>query len=230
MDKRNLLAAGIVAAVWASATFAGQATITDGAGYLNGTDGTGGAFTVTTVVPYNGEHGGPGGSVNSFSSFCIERNEYLSFGSTYFTDITTGAVNGGIAGGNPDPLDSATALLYRTFRDSGLINGTLIDDSAKVTSLQHAMWYIEQEMALGDLNAVALGFVTWAQSNAVAGNLYGVRVLNLYTGYNAQTGAFSGNSQDLLTIVPLPNAAWMGLGLLATAGGVSYLRRRSSLA
>jgi hypothetical protein len=40
----------------------------------------------------------------------------------------------------------------------------------------------------------------------------------------------SPNQQDQLVLVPLPTAAWMGLGLLASAAGVSYARRRSVVA
>jgi hypothetical protein len=51
-----------------------------------------------------------------------------------------------------------------------------------------------------------------------------VRVLRLWTTFS--DGTYSGNSQDLLTIIPLPPAGWAGLGTLSAALGISVIRRR----
>ena len=95
MCTRQILAAAAIAVFSISPALGGEVTMTDASlPYLNGTDGTGGAFTVTTVSGYNGEHGGPGGSANSFSWFCIERNEIITFGSNYYMQISAAAING----------------------------------------------------------------------------------------------------------------------------------------
>ena len=90
--------------------------VTQTAGYYSG---TGGEFAVTP----NGELAAAIGSSNPFPSFCLEKNEYISMGSTYDALLNTGAVKGGVAGQEPanfDPLDPKTAYLYTRFLDGTL--------------------------------------------------------------------------------------------------------------
>jgi hypothetical protein len=52
-------------------------------------------------------------------------------------------------------------------------------------------------------------------------------VLRLWANYS--NGQFSGNRQDQLTLIPLPPAAWAGLGSLAGVMAIGYVRRRKQL-
>lgn len=231
-----LLAATIVAALLAADASAGRVYVTDGTGIYDGGDASGGAFTINQVQDYNGVMGGVGGSASSFLTFCIEFNEHIGFNKFYYTKIDTVAVNGGVGGPSPDPLSSATALLYSTFRAGGLINGLAIDSPARISSLQYAIWRLEDEIAQdsgGNWSTISPGInqayvplakamVQWAQTNA-NGSLYNVRVLQLW---NNQ--AMNDNAQDQLTIVvPSPAASLAGAGLLGSwVLGASIRRRR----
>ncbi|MDX2132708.1 MAG: hypothetical protein SFY69_11725 [Planctomycetota bacterium] len=101
------------------------------------------------------------------------------------------------------------------------------------SAVQWAIWYAENELSdadittYGDATVRALGMriFNWANQSSVHGNTLGqVRVLRLWTGFNSQTGVYSGNSQDQLTLIPLPSGA-----ALAFAGmGVLAIRRRTT--
>lgn len=253
MMKQRIVCCAAMLVVGAGAVSAladGRVTVTDATGDYNGSDGSGGAFTVTRSTPqangdFNGIYGdnrrlGDGRADTSFLSFCLEVTEHLSFGSTYYTQIATSAANGGAGGGNPDPLSSTTALLYHEFRNmvsdasvgsvatGGRFNGLLgaVLTSAETTAIQQAIWYSENE--IGSISGDALAIYNWANTNN-DGSLYNVRVLRLWTGWTAQ-GGYSGNSQDLLTIVPLPPAAWAGIASLSGIGIFGIIRRRKQLA
>ena len=51
-----------------------------------------------------------------FETFCVEYNEHFTPGSTFYYGISQGAINGGISGGNPDPISRGTAWLYLQLR------------------------------------------------------------------------------------------------------------------
>ena len=55
-----------------------------------------------------------------FETFCIEGNEYFNPGRTYYYSISQAAINGGISGGNPDPISMGTAWLYLNFAQGRL--------------------------------------------------------------------------------------------------------------
>ncbi len=260
----GLVTAAVALTAAGTALGAGQIKIgTDPAstsGRYNGTDPSGGAFVITKVT--DGDHGLFGGNRTagdnttlateynkrltsggvelSFLSFCIERNEYIANGGTYFTELSTSARFGGEGGasGGQDPLGSPTALLYSQFRQIGydgvvpntLFNGLITDgvwNSDDSTALQMAIWKSENENV--SLSGLALSLYNWAQG-AADGSLYDVRVLRLWDTYNAQTGEYSGQHQDQLTLIPLPPAAWAGLSTLAGVGFVGYVRRRKNAA
>ena len=79
-----------------------------------------------------------------FFTYCIEVNEYISINETYYANTNTAAIHGGIGGGDPDPLGSRTAWLFRQFTDGTLPGYT--GDNASQTGLQYAIWYVEQEI------------------------------------------------------------------------------------
>lgn len=188
----------------------------------------GGSFRVTTLTGYAGENGGFGGTTSSFLSFCLERNEIVNLGHNYYCTIDTVARDGGLGGGNPDPLSPVTAALYQEFRDGGSygnlagLGNNLLDTANEIRSLQRAIWHSEDELDgsgfTSDTLAVAL--YNWAVANN-NGSIGNVRVLNLWT--NSDN---TGNAQDILTIVPLPPAGWAGVASLASVFGAGYIRRR----
>ena len=199
----------------------------DGTVRFNGTQPFGGAngggeFSMTSVAGPN--------LFGNFQSFCIELNESLSGGTEYTFDLNTAAVMGGVGGGNPDPLDAKTAALYEAFATGSLAmydfdnNGDggqsgNLNRTRTAEALQAAIWEIEQERSIEDttnrqnVRDLANYYVdVLAQQLVDAGLGSRVRVLNMF---RADNGA---NSQDILVLIPLPQAgalAAMGLAGLA---------------
>lgn len=219
--QKILLIAALVAIVVSPAAAALKVTVSNHPDRAS----SGGVFTATNAST-------PAGSLPDdlvFGTFCIETNEFLGLGSTYFVTINTAAVDGGVGGGNPDPLDFKTAYLYHTYRtnasalDSCLSSGSfktnaqggnVADRKLATAQLQDAIWWIEQE---GGSNN---GLVTCA-TNAGWTSIGNVRVMNLWG-----DAAHTQNHQDLLTIIPAPGAVLLGmLGLSA----VGWIKRRRSM-
>jgi hypothetical protein len=140
--------------------------------------------------------------VHLFNSFCLETDEYLSYGTKFkVAGITESAMDGGSGGPSPDPIDQRTAYLYHHFYWGTLpgydYSGAGRDASAN--ALQKAIWYIEEEK-WGEEN-----YYTRLANNAVVGSnpwlgLGDVRVINL-------TDVNGNLRQDQLTVVPVPEPA-----------------------
>ena len=138
MKKYNILIAlagmlvvpGLHAAV--SVGSSGQITLGYGPDY--GTGGGGFAATGTS---------GDLVALGTFTTFCIEKNEYFHPGGTYNATLANGAVSGGVSGGNPDPVSMGTAWVYSQFRA-----GTLTVATPQLLSgqLQNAIWWLEGEI------------------------------------------------------------------------------------
>ncbi len=189
----------------------------------------------------------------AFYTFCVERNEIFEYNTSYLGQIATGATDGGVGGGSPDPLGATTALIYHQFRSGpGDASNPLFggagsfgagySNAFQTIAIQFAIWYSEDEFAALNVALLAnYGFSAaqkasiiddaqaifdWARANN-DGGLHGVRILSLWDEYDPTFGYY-GNRQDVLTIVPLPPSAYAGLGTLGGLLCMSHLRRRKN--
>lgn len=221
---RSLVAiAGLLGAQAVFAQFVsvgGTIRLNDGSG-----SGPGGEFVATVLS------GGSG----TFETFCLEKNEYFSYGETLrVNSISSGAMNGGVSGGvgGSDPLDNRTAYLYTQFRSgslSGYDYGNASLRAGDANALQNAIWFLE-----GEISTIGSGLSTTTQASQIAQaqnwvdeanaagwtGLGGVQVLNLYRGAN-----FATHAQDQLYITPVPEPETYVM-LLAGLGLMGFVARR----
>lgn len=140
-----------------------------------------------------------------------------------------------------DPLSKATAWLYTQFRNHTLdtshgVSYNFVQDNAHANSLQLAIWSLENELSIATTSgttsfafnndAVAKNWASVAKTQgALWSNTGNVRVLNLYDTYDARTGVFSGNHQDQLYMMPVPEPETYAM-LLAGLGLIGFTARR----
>jgi hypothetical protein len=195
------------------------------------------AATITLYDSYGNSNGGEfravsaglsfmpidltGSQSGQFETFCVEKNEYFAFGTTYYVAVSTAAVNGGVGGGNPDPLDPKTAYLYERFVTGVLADYTYsvadggVARAASADALQHVIWFIEDEEPKAWTDGDNSLMDKYYQDTLThAGSTIGdVRVLNLWGDASLATSP----AQDQLVLTPEPATtllAMIGMGLL----------------
>jgi hypothetical protein len=223
--SRSLIACALLWSVSVAAN-AGTLKLRDSHG-----SGPGGEFSVTSFTPAIHAVSLLGANVphlaNSadFQTFCVEKDEFINFNVTYYWKVSGAAEDGGIGGPSPDPLSPETAYLFAQFW-KGTLSSYFDNPLNRVTmanELQEAIWYLEEEIT--SVSGQAATWVTEAQNSGWT-DTGQVRVLNLYSGYNA--GVYSGNKQDqLVMVVPTPTGVGAGAAMLVALGIYNHRRRRS---
>ena len=206
--------AGALSAPNLFAAYDGTITfVSPGGGNANG----GGLFNVTTT-PLAGMN------LGSFGTFCLEHNENISYSGTYNYNMSSGAINGGVGGGNPDKISIGTAWLYSQFRANSAV---FAPTSQSLSDLQQAIWYLEEESgSLSVSGANGTSYYNLAVAAAAAASYanvtdpslgaYGVVALNLYNSDGTV-------AQDQLGVVPEPTTI-IAAALLLLPFGASTIR------
>jgi hypothetical protein len=180
-----------------------------------------------------------------FLSFCLEIDEHIYLDTGYYAKVSNAAEYGGAGGPSPDPLDEKTAYLYSKFLN-GTLAGFNLGNADDRDGLQLAIWRLEEEVyrtgtgkyknaatnvTLGNSATNVPKFLKAdlyyddAVANALPGNFYGIGVMQLWGSYNKLTGNFSGNKQDQLIPLSVPESTstlatlLIGIAVIATARG-----------
>jgi hypothetical protein len=178
------------------------------------------------------------GTLQGFSTFCMERLEKMSFKVDYQGSLNDRAIQGGpdfnedpnLSG---DPLSIGVAWLYNAFALGNLSGYEYSDTAARKSSaslLQRAIWMLEDEMSMDasniyvDMAINKFGSLSLAQaSNSGA---FPVQIINLYQNIGDRTY----RRQDVLVRIAdakVPDQG-MTVGLLGIGMiGLVALRRRS---
>jgi len=163
-----------------------------------------------------------------FGTFCLEKNETIYLGSVYtVSDISDGAIEGGVAGGNPDYLSDETKWLYYQFvkKENGAFG--LLTTENKNSAFQLAIWKLEEEIAdfsgyNSTLTSMAEGYIAAAENAILAGEYTGgVKVMNIVS-----FDPFGNPIQrQSMLVAPVPEPSTLLL-LGSAITGLALFRRR----
>lgn len=185
--------------------------------------------------------GGTGQSTELFRTFCLEKNEFIDFDHRGFiiTSITQDAARGGNGGGNPDPIDPATAWLFYNFTIGTLdtlVPGYSYNDTDSANALQNAIWYRENE-----ITSLPTGLATTlynisgaADATVAAANTFVLNIVwstdrhgfqGLYDNVMGPPQTNATPAQSMLYVIPEAStvAVWSILSILGL--GVAYRKK-----
>jgi PEP-CTERM motif len=224
------LAAGLAVPSLAGAT---TVTLNDYTGstaeFMNNAPNGGGPYTATTAG------GGTLGN-RDFITFCLEFNEHFSYGGTYDYTLSDSARNGGVSGGNPDPVDNATKWIYAELLTGGYSSIAAFGSGDVGGRVQEAVWFIEGEREKTDISDAsfalanyALAHQTWSKFSAKGYQVYAMNLTNP-DGSPAQDQLAMTSPAPGTTTSPVPEPATLvlfGSGLLFTSRQLIRRKKRS---
>ncbi|HRY47665.1 MAG TPA: hypothetical protein P5186_06430 [Candidatus Paceibacterota bacterium] len=215
---------GACMATQVQATYDGRLKIE--AGTYRGGDG--GEFDVTIQTRV----GDGGGLPTSFTTWCIEKNEYITLGSTYYYEVSSAAVEGGSDGPTPDPISKGSAYLYWLYTTGFVDSSYKVDSDDEAGDFQDAIWWLEQELASVNNKYTQLAITKFTDeegAKADSGGLYGVVAVNLYGKY--ENGTLKDYKQSQLGIVVPEPGTWIAglfLSVPFALNGYRMLRRKNA--